>query len=683
LALARRAYNLATDDTPPEYRYKAAAYYGYHRSYESLEEGVELLNRGFTGFWEAGLVEPAVLALYDLGFVYEEIGPKDSAISAYERTYRLAKANDLKALASDAAYSNAYILYSTGKIIRAMKWAERSEEILKGTDDPARMSMTLNQIGIIYDNQGVYSKAIEYYLQAKELAVEAEDTEAEMILDNNLATVYMTLKDTVKANTFYNKALETAQFGDFKASEATFLNNLSEIELHEGDTASAIAMLKRSLQLVGGTPDTCFASYPLEGLGTIFMHRNEPDSARHFYAKALAQALDCKEALITAGIYNQLGRLDIKEGHPRAAIERFESALGIAEKGLMAAEIKIALEGLYQAEKDAGNIAESLRHLEEYQSFSDSLNRSNEVSKASGVAAEYEFKNQLALQEARRKERELRFDQTLEAEEKVNMLIIIGWVTSLVFTAIVILMYFLIRKKNQKLNKLNADKNRLMGIVAHDLRGPLKNIEGLLKLAEETDDYRQSSSTGEYLRHIGHTTVKMTDLINRVMSISAIENMEENLKMQRVNLQELLVLVANNFRLSAARKDIVLKLCIDRSRDYFASVDPRYLEQAIDNLVSNAIKYTEMGKEVQLVLKSTTHEHIIEVNDQGPGIRQEEIHKLFQEFTTLDSKPTHHESSTGLGLFIAHRFVYAMDGSIEVASRESGGSTFRIIFKKK
>jgi len=682
LQLARSAYELISDQTPPKYRYKAEAYYGYFLSYENLGEGLNLLNSSIQGFQKADLDESAVKALYDLGIVYEELVSADSAIAAYGRCYELAKQIDLKDWASDAAYSNAYILNSIGRNIEALKWTERSEKILKGTDDPARTSMIRNQIGIIYDNQGIYSKAIENYLRAKELAIEAEDIEGEMILDNNLAIVYLTLKDTAKAVAAYEKALKTARLNDFKGSEATFLNNLSEIEIAEGDTAAAIGMLKSSLQLLENTPDSCAKSYPLEGLGDICMHRNEFDSAHHYFTKALALAQACKEAFITAAIHNQFGLLYRKQGRPTDAIKSFEAASVIARASLISAELKIALDGLYHSEKDAGNIAESLRYLEEYQVLTDSLHLSNEVSKASGIAAEYEFKKELALQEASRKERELQFKQKLEVEEKSNLYIFAGFIISLVFTVILVLMYFLIRKKNKKLNQLNQDKHRLMGIVAHDLRGPLKNIEGLLTLVRDSDEYARDSVIGEYLHYISTTTDKMSDMINRVMSISAIENMEKNLKKERVNLEELLADVVDNFQLSAMRKNITLDLVIEQTGDYYVLADQRYLEQALDNLVSNAIKFTEIGKEVQLVIKSTTEKHIIEVNDRGPGIKKEEIHKLFQEFTTLDSKPTQDETSTGLGLFIAHRFIHSMEGTIEVTSRENGGSTFRVIFKR-
>jgi signal transduction histidine kinase len=682
LTISRKAFELANEKVPPKYRYRAVTYYAYYLSYDSLDAGLNLLKSGIAGFLNAGLIGEAAISTYDLGIVYEDNGMNDSALAAYGRTYELAKRTGQNILSGDAAYSIAFILNSTARNSEALRWAKRAEERFKVEDDLTGMGMALNQIGIIYDSQGLYSKAVEYYLRAKELAVSAEDIEGAMYLDNNLAIVYLSLKDTVKASAFYKKALDTARLYGFKGSEATFLNNLSEIELSEGDTAAAVAMLKESLKLIAGTIDTCFASYPLEGLGTIFMYKNERDSARHYFSKALQLSIDCDEALIAAGIYNQLGRLYLEEKNPSDAIERFREALDIAEKGLIAEEIKRSLEGLYLAEKSAGNVRQSLERLEAYRSFSDSLNRLNEITKASHISAEYEFKKELAIQEAERKEQERLLNREIEAEERLNDIITWALIVSLFFTAVLVYTYFLIRKKNTKLNQLYADRNKLMGIVAHDLRNPLKNIEGLLKLVEDSDNYKHDPEMAEYMSHIGRTTNKMTDLIDRVTSISAIENMEKNLKKEKVNLRELLVLIKNNFELSAARKKINLKLTADHSRDFFALVDQRYLEQAIDNLVSNAIKFTEEAKEVHLKLKSKDAKHVIEISDQGPGIREEELDRLFKEFTTLHSKPTHDEKSSGLGLYIAHQFIYAMNGVIEVSSDSSSGSTFSVIFEK-
>ena len=104
--------------------------------------------------------------------------------------------------------------------------------------------------------------------------------------------------------------------------------------------------------------------------------------------------------------------------------------------------------------------------------------------------------------------------------------------------------------------------------------------------------------------------------------------------------------------------------------------------QVMENLVGNAIKYSDSGTAITLRLKTSEYETRIEVQDEGPGISASELEKLFREYSTISSKTTGGEKSTGLGLSIAKKYVEAMKGKIGVESKQGRGSTFFISFSK-
>jgi len=111
--------------------------------------------------------------------------------------------------------------------------------------------------------------------------------------------------------------------------------------------------------------------------------------------------------------------------------------------------------------------------------------------------------------------------------------------------------------------------------------------------------------------------------------------------------------------------------------------DQSLLEQVIDNLVSNAIKFSSPDKMVWLRAKKLDRHLVIEVEDQGPGINPEEIPKLFGTFQRLSAKPTAGEESTGLGLSIVKAIVQALEGEVRAASELGRGTIFTVVLKLK
>ncbi|MDA8403198.1 MAG: response regulator [Desulfobacteraceae bacterium] len=231
-------------------------------------------------------------------------------------------------------------------------------------------------------------------------------------------------------------------------------------------------------------------------------------------------------------------------------------------------------------------------------------------------------------------------------------------------------------EKQRELTNNNQMKNKFIGIVAHDLRNPLISIRGFSELLIK-DSQNFTSEQNEFLDIIHTTSRNMLAMINDLLDISRIESGNMLLDLQPGALKVMILERIQIVSLQAAKKHITIHK--DLSTIPEIVFDHHRMGQAVDNLVTNAIKFSPSGSNVYIKLKKVKSNVHFDVTDEGPGIPQEEQHLLFSEFHRLSVRPTGGETSTGLGLTIAKKIIEAHNGKIEFESREGRGSTFRLI----
>jgi signal transduction histidine kinase len=227
---------------------------------------------------------------------------------------------------------------------------------------------------------------------------------------------------------------------------------------------------------------------------------------------------------------------------------------------------------------------------------------------------------------------------------------------------------------NEKLTKVNAEKDRYLGIAAHDLRNPLSSMRGLSELMLETP--LEPEQQREFLETIHRTSNEMLGLVNDLLDVSVIESGKLELRRKDQDIAQLVRQRIRHLEPQARGKKIGLKVDVDGVRE--ASVDPARFGQVIDNLVSNAIKFSPSGTAVQVGLRAQEGGFAFSVQDQGPGIAEGERKLLFRSFQKLSARPTAGEKSTGLGLAIVKRIVDAHGGRIEVDSTVGAGTRFTV-----
>ncbi|MFC2966802.1 PAS domain-containing sensor histidine kinase [Acidimangrovimonas pyrenivorans] len=227
-----------------------------------------------------------------------------------------------------------------------------------------------------------------------------------------------------------------------------------------------------------------------------------------------------------------------------------------------------------------------------------------------------------------------------------------------------------------KLRELNEIKNRFLGMAAHDLRNPIGAIRSMsnMILKLDLDDERK----GKLLQTISRTSDQMLALLNDLLDVSVIESSEFSLKQRTGSLGALLKERVALVSLSAEKKGIRLFCDIDGDTDI--ELDPGRVAQAIDNLLTNAVKYSAPDSIVETSARRGGSSVDIRVRDYGQGIAADEIGRIFMPFERLSSTPTAGEKSTGLGLAITKKIVEAHGGTVGVESTPGEGSTFTLSF---
>ncbi len=230
----------------------------------------------------------------------------------------------------------------------------------------------------------------------------------------------------------------------------------------------------------------------------------------------------------------------------------------------------------------------------------------------------------------------------------------------------------------EQLGRANAAKNKFLGMAAHDLRNPLASIRGLAEFLRDGTMGPLTPDQLELLDLIFQASQGMVTLVNDLLDVATIESGELKLEIAPVALAELIKKSIALNSMEAARKHTKIVFA-ERQSSPVLPLDAAKIRQVIDNLLSNATKYSPQGSTIRVALCSLTDgSQTITVCDEGPGIPEGERDKLFQDFGRLSVRPTGGEKSTGLGLAICRKIVESHHGTIVAENLPSRGCEFRV-----
>jgi signal transduction histidine kinase len=229
-----------------------------------------------------------------------------------------------------------------------------------------------------------------------------------------------------------------------------------------------------------------------------------------------------------------------------------------------------------------------------------------------------------------------------------------------------------VRKQKEELERLNHEKSQLMRIVAHDVRNPLGSAMNLTQLLR--DDIRDlNDEQKECFGVIDNSLKRINDLVEKILDVHILEKRLSGMRIEKVCLTKVLKEVSHQFKLQVEQKALNIH---EETDNVYAVGDLNYIKQVYENLYSNAVKYSPVGKNIYIRLYQKGEEVITEFRDEGQGLTKEDQLNLFKEFHPLSARPTAGESSYGLGLSIVKKYMDAMKGGICCESEAGKGASF-------
>lgn len=228
---------------------------------------------------------------------------------------------------------------------------------------------------------------------------------------------------------------------------------------------------------------------------------------------------------------------------------------------------------------------------------------------------------------------------------------------------------------------LAQTKNDLLAIASHQLRTPASGVKQYLGILTEGYAGELTEQQQVIARKAYNANERQIEIINQILHVAKADADQLAIDPLSFDIVEMTKMIIEELRPQAQQKDIAIRLTSPGRCTVVA--DERYISMAIENLISNAIKYSDSEKDIAVTITQTSRYTKVSVKDKGVGVKRSDIDKLFVKFSRIDNSRSRQEGGTGLGLFLAKHIAKAHRGDVTVTSRPGRGSTFTISLPKK
>ncbi|RDB05715.1 ATP-binding protein [Runella aurantiaca] len=554
-------------------------------------------------------------------------------------------------------------------------WSNQLLEASKALNYPRAEAYALRFKGLYHDYDNNPSEAIKYYFEFLKKTKVYENVSDQMSATSDLVYIYMLTNQLDKAKPLL---LSFTTLADKSALDqkklSSFYNNLGIIYRKEDKKDSAILAYQASLTIKEKLKDEKGLINLRINLSSLLVNQQKYTEALKLTEQNL-RYLQKKENKtdLWYNLVNKAGSLD--------GLKRYDECIFYLNEALaLAQSLKSETFEQQTIEQISGTYANQKQFVKAYEY----LRKSNDL-KAQLINKQTNEKIAELQEQHNAEERERQnqlLNSQLEAQKNKQAAYGIGLAALLIVAGVSLTAYLknlrknkLIIAQNQKLNELNTKKNQLMAIVSHDLSSPFTAIRMWANTLNENSKNTDLTEVKEMILKIS------TFGLSTIQKILTIDKGEiDVLNLQDVDIADLLKNLHERFKAEAEQKNITLKIRALQEKETILS-DKNLLERALQNLVSNAIKFSHADSEVYISTYQHHQELIFEVKDFGVGISEHDQSRLFERYNELSTKPTGVETSNGLGLSIVKRIAEELGGTISVQSSLGAGSTFYLKLK--
>ena len=573
---------------------------------------------------------------------------------------------------------------------KAMDFFIRALVIEDSLDLQSQQPLTFVAISRVFEVVGDYYKSAQFLGHALMLNEKERHINSLAMILINLGKVNASMGKLDDALANYEEVLRYREDID-KKFEAQALSNLARLFSLQGKYPQALSHYKKALVISREIEDRYTEARLLNDIGILYgtMRNDEKSLANHGAALEIRQALKDKSGI--AESYNHIGWWHYRQKDNEKAISIARLALENGLESQAQEQIFRSYELLSQAYKELHDYKNSLQHKElslAIQEFIENEKHERQLLETQNRYLLGKKETEIEKLHALRAERE----KEIAAQKKFRnvLFLLVGLI--LVIALLVFYLYLVkrrsnrilevtkneVQKQNARLQELNHTKDKFFSIISHDLKGPLNSLTSFSHLLIEHTDSMSREEIQILARDLDKSVKNLFALLENLLEWSRSQTGHIDFTGEVFNLSELLDLNRNLFESQAGNKKIGIQL--QAPPECAVRLHKASVNTVVRNLVSNAIKFTPEGGTIRIALQRSERGVNVSVADNGVGMSQEVITKLFRIDAKHSTKGTANEKGTGLGLILCRDFIEKNGGVLSVRSQPGKGSVFMFSF---
>ena len=569
----------------------------------------------------------------------------------------------------DANIALGEFYFMIGKLDSAQNFYEKGLKIARKEKITKEKIDCLSGLGAVFYQKAVFPKSLEFYYSALDEFETYKNDAIEAATLNKLAGVYFKLHDFNKALSFLKQSLAIKEeMRDSVAMSKTY-NNLGNIYADLNKPDSALYYYFKDLEISEKRKITANLAISYTNIASVYREKGEFKKSLSYGFKAVKIDSAANDLFGISADYDEIAFAYKGLRNYKKALYYWEKSLAIA-KQINADDLVLnILENFSAFYSDTGNDKEALILYKEYAALKEKL--INESKNRQIVEADKKYETQkknIEIQELKIEKIKDQNIQKLFLTIIVFLFIIAG--LFVVFFRMKVKTNRVLNEKNDQLEQLNATQNRLMAIISHDLKAPLSAFYSITHSLKTKFDKIERKEIDNYFSRMLNSAVALKLQLENMLNWAINQSREISVNKSSFNLSVLSYKVVMILQEFASEKSIKIENNI--ADNIVFETDGRLLSIVLNNLISNAVKYSEANSTVTLNAKTGDKSIIISVEDKGVGISEEGVKNLFER---NHNTPKSKNSETGLGLIVSKDIVTKLNGKIWAKSKPGEGTT--------
>lgn len=647
-------------------------------------------DRALAYFSEAEDLENYYETVKEKGNAYYYWSDYDQALNLYNTALDYYQRNNM-IIGVTRCLNNIGLIYKNkGDYVAALSTYEESIMQLDTIEHAFDISQAYINMGNAFVFLGSYERALEYFHNALVISErEGYSKNISLILANS-GVVQNKIHNYQEAERLYRRSLLVSQANNDKVQVSNCLINIGTNYADMGEPRKGLDFVERGLAIKKELENERRVSNCYIHLAQIYFQLEEPDSAIMYFDAAIPikEQLGDQEGLVRC--YLGLGSVNLDRGQYVTASQMIDRAMDIAIEINTREHIADALELKRQIAVARGDYRSAYQHGMDYHLYNDSL--VGEATYRAGMEMEFRYRSKVLEQENENLRIQASLDQALMKRRNGILHTIVG-VAALLAIGLLLVVYFMrklrlsslkleeqnlvIKKQNLKLDQLNRTKDRMMSIIAHDLRGTIGNQLTAVEVLHKIEiDNSSEIDRRKLLGNLKHSASYSLELLENLLHWSRLEEQESYYHPEEINLNPLIMNCLALFDESATNKELIITKQIPERIN--CTADRVMIEVIFRNLISNAIKFTNPKGKITISAKQQDGQLCFKVADQGIGMNPEQIDQILNN-GGYTRRGTANEKGAGMGLTLVREFTGIHKGELLISSQPDKGSVFEVI----